>query len=88
MRQDSNWSASPAQPVSGAARFFINRGCDAVVCSTITGHRPHQQVNAFGRRVPGDISVTGFDSASSRVTRPAVTTVALPTYEMAFLASR
>ncbi len=83
-------AVSPAEPVSGAARFFINRGCDAVVCfNDYMAIGLINELNAFGRRVPGDISVTGFDdSPLSRVTRPAVTTVALPTYEMAFLASR
>jgi DNA-binding LacI/PurR family transcriptional regulator len=81
---------SSVEPAAGAAKFFIEHGCDAVACfNDYMAVSLINELNALGRNVPGDISVTGFDdSPLSRVSRPAVSTVALPTYEMAFLASR
>jgi LacI family transcriptional regulator len=73
-----------------AARGFIEKGCDAVLCFNdymAIGLINHFQ--AMGRTVPADLSVTGFDdSPLRRVAAPLLVTVRQPTSEMAFLASR
>ncbi|TAL36194.1 MAG: LacI family transcriptional regulator [Spirochaetes bacterium] len=73
-----------------AAEFFAAKKCDAVACfNDFQAVTLINELAALGKRVPADVSVTGFDdSPLSRVSRPPVTTIALPTFEMAFLASR
>ncbi|MBN1532786.1 MAG: LacI family DNA-binding transcriptional regulator [Spirochaetes bacterium] len=72
------------------ARFFLDRQCDAVMCFNDNfAIRLIQQLELLGAPVPGRISVTGFDNSPMRkLFRPAVTTINLSTFEMAFLAAR
>ncbi len=81
---------SRPESIAKAAEFFASNKCDAVAC--FNDFQAVALINEFasmGVRVPADVSVTGFDdSPLSRVSRPPVTTIALPTFEMAFLAAR
>ncbi len=72
------------------AAFFIERECDAVMCfNDYMAIQLIRELAAAGKKVPQNISVTGFDdSPLGRVFSPAITTVQMPAYEMAFLASR
>ncbi len=73
-----------------AARPFVERGCDAVLCfNDYMAIRLIKSFQGMGMTVPGDVSVTGFDdSALRRVAVPLLTTVRQPGSDMAFLASR
>jgi LacI family transcriptional regulator len=77
--------------VDGAtARFFIERGCDAVICFNDNfAIRMITELNGMGVSVPDDISITGFDdSPARRVFRPLITTISLSTFDLCFFASR
>lgn len=73
-----------------SADYFIERGCDAVVCfNDFLAIKLINGLKERGKDVPGDISVTGFDDSPLRkIYRPLLTSVRLPSYDMGFLAAR
>jgi DNA-binding LacI/PurR family transcriptional regulator len=72
------------------AAFFIRSRCDAVMCfNDYMAIGLIRELAAAGKKVPGSLSVTGFDdSPLGRVFSPTITTVRQPAFEMAFLAAR
>ncbi len=72
------------------AGYFVNTGCDAVVCFNDNfAIRLIGELQALGKRVPGDMGITGFDdSPMRRIFSPSITTISLSTYDMGFLGSR
>ncbi|MCP4132076.1 MAG: LacI family transcriptional regulator [bacterium] len=72
------------------ARFFIKNKCDAVMCFNDNfAVRLINEMQILGKKVPGDISVTGFDNTPMRkLFKPEITTVNLSTYDMGFFAAR
>lgn len=73
-----------------AVRYFINRGCDGVMCFNDNfAIRFITSLSDTGVSVPGDMAVTGFDdSPLRRVFSPTITTISLSTFEMGFFAAR
>ncbi len=74
----------------GIVRSFLDRGCDAVMCFNDNfAIRFIKELADMGKRVPGDIAVTGFDDSPLRkVFSPTITTMSLSTFEMGFFAAR
>ena len=74
----------------GCADYFIERNCDAVVCfNDYLAIKLMNSLKERGKRIPADISVTGFDDSPLRkIYKPLLTTVRLPSYDMGFLAAR
>ncbi len=72
------------------ARFFIDAGCDGVMCfNDYMAIELIKRLADAGVAVPSGMAVTGFDdSPLSRIFSPTITTVGQPAYEMTFLASR
>ena len=74
------------------ARAFLKMHCPAtaaVAINDITAFGVIQELLRSGRRVPGDISVMGFDNINfSAMVNPALTTVSQPSFEMGRLAAR
>ncbi|MBN1573051.1 MAG: LacI family DNA-binding transcriptional regulator [Deltaproteobacteria bacterium] len=75
---------------AGTARFFLDRGCDAVICFNDNfAIRMITELSGMGVSVPDEVSITGFDnSPARRVFRPLITTISLSTFELCFFASR
>lgn len=72
------------------ADFFIKGKCDAVVCfNDFLAIKIINGLRERGKKVPADVSVTGFDDSPLRkIFKPLITTVRLPSYDMGFLAAR
>ncbi len=70
--------------------FFVEKGCDAVMCFNDNfAIRFIKGLAEMGRQVPGDMAVTGFDDSPLRkVFTPTITTISLSTFEMGFFAAR
>ncbi len=72
------------------ASYFLNRKCDAVF--GFNDNFAIRLISAFqslGVKVPGDMSVTGFDNSPLRaIYKPLLTTISLSTFEMGFFAAR
>lgn len=75
---------------STAAEYFIQQGCDAIVSfNDYMAIRLINELAGAGKKIPEEISVTGFDDSPLRkVYKPLLTTIRQPMYEMGFLASR
>lgn len=71
-------------------RYFADRECDAVMCFNDNfAIRFIKGLSDMGKKVPGDMAVTGFDdSPLRRVFSPSITTISLSTFEMGFFAAR
>jgi DNA-binding LacI/PurR family transcriptional regulator len=71
-------------------RFFLDQGCDAVMCFNDNfAIRFIKGLADMGKRTPNDMAVTGFDNSPLRkVFSPTITTISLSTFEMGFLAAR
>jgi DNA-binding LacI/PurR family transcriptional regulator len=74
-----------------AARWLLDRHPDIdamFVACDLMGAGAVQAVTASGRRVPGDVSIIGFDDSIAAVcANPALTTMRLPVEEMAAAAT-
>ncbi len=73
-----------------SADYFIERNCDAVVCfNDFLAIKLINGIKEREKKVPDDISVTGFDDSPLRkIYKPLLATVRLPSYDMGFLAAR
>jgi len=83
-------TASAREVTDETVRFFMDRGCDAVVCFNDTfAVRFIRGLTDMGLAVTDDMAVTGFDdSPLRRVFSPSITTISLSTFEMGFFAAR
>jgi len=75
---------------TAAARYFLDRGCDGVMCFNDNfAIRFITVLSDTGVSVPKDVAVTGFDDSPLRkVFTPSITTISLSTFEMGFFAAR
>lgn len=89
IRLEAGWEPSSAVPI---AESLLNQESrpTAVVCATdLLALATMHTARELGLDVPGDVAVCGFDDFPfSQFTRPALTTVRIPAYEMGREAAR
>ncbi len=75
---------------SNIVDYFLKEKCDGICCfNDIFAIRIINCLQSAGKKVPKDISITGFDNSVMRQHfRPLITTLNLSVYEMGFFATR
>jgi DNA-binding LacI/PurR family transcriptional regulator len=89
IRLEAGWEPSSAVPIAESLLSLEARPT-AVVCATdLLALATMHTARELGLDVPGDVAVGGFDDFPfSQFTRPALTTVRIPAYEMGREAAR